>query len=203
MFAAGDDREQLTVSPKAAWRRRLLVWARQAAACWVILLWPGFAWPDDEGLEAAVKAVYLCKLPAFVDWPASSEPAGTFVLCIVGGQPFGAVLDRAADGQTVRGRPIVVRRYATVANDAGCQLMFITGSGAQSVAIVLGIVRGAPVLTVTDGQSDPASIGIINFLLVDGRVRFEIEQHAAAANGLVISSKLLGLAARVRDRSTP
>jgi len=97
----------------------------------------------------------------------------------------------------------VVRRYTTVANYSGCQLMFITGSGAQSVAAVLGIVRGAPVLTVTDGQSDPASIGIINFLLVDGRVRFEIEQHAAAVNGLVISSKLLSLAVRVRNRSTP
>jgi prepilin-type processing-associated H-X9-DG protein len=78
--------------------------------------------------------------------------------------------------------------------------MFVAGSNAQSVASVLAAVRGTPVLTVTDDQTDPVATGIVNFVLVDGHVRFEIDQRSAADNGLVISSKLLSLATRVRDR---
>ncbi len=97
-------------------------------------------------------------------------------------------------------RPIVVRRYETVTGNPGCQAMFVAGSPEQPVAAVLAAVRGSPVLTVTDGQTAPAATGIINFVLVDGHVRFEIDLHAATENRIAISSKLLSLAALVRGR---
>lgn len=167
------------------------------------LIWSGPARPEDERLEDAVKAAYLCKLPAFVTWPASDPADDGFVLCVVGNAPFGGLLNKVAQGQTVQRRPIIVRRYQTVMRNPGCKLMFVAGSAAEPVAAVLAAVRGSPVLTVTDGQSESDSTGIINFVLIDGHVRFQIDQQAAAENGLVISSKLLALATRVRERSTP
>src|SRR5581483_8974891 len=82
------------------------------------------------------------------------------------------------------------------ADDPGCTVAFAAGSAAQ-VAADLAALHGSPVLTVTDGATDPAATGIINFVVVDGRVRFEIDARAAAANRLTISSKLLSLATRV------
>ena len=52
-------------------------------------------------------------------------------------------------------------------------------------------------LTLTDQATDPTSRGIINFIISDNRVRFEIDEAAAEHSGLTISSKLPGLAARV------
>ena len=52
-------------------------------------------------------------------------------------------------------------------------------------------------LTVTDNATDPAATGIINFLIVDDHVRFDINNSTAAAGGLTISSKLLSLAVHV------
>jgi hypothetical protein len=164
------------------------------------LIWSGSARSDNEALAYAVKAAYLCKLPAFVTWPAGTQTDNDFVLCVIGDDPFGSLLDRAANGQAVQQRPVVVRRYQTVTNNPGCQLIFVAGSRSQSVAAVLAAVHGTPVLTVTDGERDPASIGIINFVLADGHVRFEIDQGSAAQNGLAISSKLLSLATAVRGQ---
>ncbi len=62
-------------------------------------------------------------------------------------------------------------------------------------------MHGAPVLTVTDGATDPAAKGIINFVIADDRVRFEIDNSAALADGLTISSKLLSLAVHVTGGS--
>jgi len=170
--------------------------------CLLGAFWPAAGRADDT-LESAVKATYLYKLAAFVAWPPGALPANSIVICVVGNDPFGAVLDQAVAGETVQQRPIIVKRYGTITANPGCQLMYVSGSGAQPVANVLAAVRGAPVLTVTDEQSDSSTAGTINFVLQDGYVRFEIDPRMAAQSGLNISSKLLSLAVRLRDESSP
>jgi len=189
------------VKPAARGRRRLGALAG-LGLCLLATLWPRAGHADDA-LEYAVKATYLYKLAAFVAWPPSALPANAFVICVVGNDPFGGLLDQAIAGQLVQRRPAIVRRFGRISSNPGCQLMFAAGSHAQPVAAVLAAVRGAPVLTVTDGQSAQAQAGMINFLLQDGYVRFEIDPRSAARSGLNISSKLLSLAVRLRDETAP
>lgn len=153
-------------------------------------------------LEYAVKATYLYKLAPFVEWPdrAAEFPGGVFPLCVVGRDPFGAVLDRAVNGQSIAGHPIVVRRFATITGNPGCAVMYVAGSEQQPAASVLAVVHGQPVLTVTDEALAPEVKGIIDFVLVDNRVRFDIDVAMATEDGLAISSKLLSLAITVRHR---
>lgn len=152
----------------------------------------------DSALETAVKAAYLLKLPQFVDWPQSAfpSPATPFTVCVVGDSDFGGLLERAASGEQVNGRPFAVQQIDTAAVKTQCQLMYI-GGDAQFVAQSLSAVVGTPVLTVTDGETDGATRGIVNFVIEDNRVRFEIDEAAANRNHLVISSKLLNIAANV------
>jgi hypothetical protein len=53
------------------------------------------------------------------------------------------------------------------------------------------------VLTITDGAVERSVKGAVNFLIRDNRVRFEIDLDLAAAHHLLVSSKLVGVAARV------
>jgi hypothetical protein len=174
------------------------------SACWAVAWLVAFAVlhaarTQGTSLEYAVKATYLHKFAPFVEWPttAAEFPGGEFTICVVGNDPLGTVLDRAVSGQDVAGRPIAVRRFNDLTRNPGCTVMYVTGSDAQSIAATLAVVHGAPVLTVTDGVTDPAAKGIINFIIQDDRVRFEIDASAAAAGGLTISSKLLSLAVHV------
>jgi hypothetical protein len=99
----------------------------------------------------------------------------------------------------VDGHPIVVRRLASAAGARGCHLAFVGGSPQQPTGQMLAALGGQPVLTITDSRSGPQR-GIIHFALVSGRVRFFIDEAAAAQRGLSISSRLLGLAVAVRTR---
>ncbi len=56
----------------------------------------------------------------------------------------------------------------------------------------------APVLTVTDQERGSGVPGDIHLVLMDGRVRFMIDNGQAQQQGLAISSKLLALALKVR-----
>jgi len=56
-----------------------------------------------------------------------------------------------------------------------------------------------PVLTVTDARAGPQR-GIVHFTIAGGRVRFFIDDALAAERGISISSRLLAVAAGVRQR---
>jgi hypothetical protein len=153
-----------------------------------------------EPSEIEVRAAYLVKLAPFVDWPAAAfaGPADPFAICVVGKDPFGPLLDRLSAGQSLGGRPMVVRRMPRAERGSGCQIMYLGGGAGQGTREALAAVRATPVLTVTDGQGEP---GIVDFALAEGRERFRIDDQAAADNGLGISPKLLTLAISVRPRS--
>ena len=172
---------------------RLPAWLRFAIPALLLIVAAGAR--ADDSLEYAVKATYLYKFAPFVEWPqtAFESPDSAIDICVSGSDPFGAVLDRAAAGQRIGGRPIAIRHIASVSADSHCHILFISGSPDQSVLQGLDAVRGQPVLTVTDNAVDAANRGTINFVIVDTRVRFEIDARAAAQNHIVISSKLLSL----------
>jgi hypothetical protein len=87
----------------------------------------------------------------------------------------------------------VVRRVDAVRPGLACQILYVGGEGASDA---LQAVAHEPVLTVTDRNKAGAG-GMIQFVMVAGRVRFSIDQAAALNSGIAISSKLLGLAVSV------
>ena len=165
-------------------------------------LLPGKASAADESVEYAVKAAFLHKFGSFVEWPATAfaSPTSPFQLCVVGEDPFGAALDKAVSGQQIARRPVEVRRLKTVKPDSGCHIVYLAASETQRLAQIIEALRGSSVLTVSDGRSPGAATGIINFVIKDDRVRFDIDDEAAAQNRLAISSKLLSVALSVKPR---
>jgi hypothetical protein len=169
---------------------------RRLAALLAAGLLAGAAAPAPP-LELAVKAAYLAKFAPFVVWPPTAFPApnAPLVLCVQGDDPFDGMLDRMAAGQSVGAHPMVVKRVARLDADSGCQIAYLAGSPVQSPTAAMKAVEGQPVLTVTGGEG---SRGIVDLVLVNGRVRFLIDAGRAGQSRLEISSKLLALAAEVK-----
>jgi hypothetical protein len=155
-----------------------------------------------DTLEYQVKAAYLYKFTPFVEWPASAfaGPSSPFNVCVLGEDPFGPALDHAVDGHLVGEHPVKVRRLQSVESAGECHILYLGGSRAPVAAAAISKVRGDPILTVTE-QNLGVSGGVIQFLVRDGHVRFTIDTAAALANRVVISAKLLSLAASVRNGS--
>jgi hypothetical protein len=164
--------------------------------------WSRGAAAQEASLEYAVKATYLYKFAPFVEWPPGAFATATspVEICVVGDDPFGPTLDRALEGQRVGERAFALRRLGPSELPVSCHVAYLAATGAQPVAETLRAVAGAPVLTVTNEAVSPRAKGIVNFVLREGRVRFEIDNRAAAEAGIAISSKLLGIAVAVRGR---
>lgn len=163
-----------------------------------ILLAAPITAPTAEPVEYAVKAAYLTKFGIYVEWP-DAVPGSPLNLCVVGEDPFGKALDSAASVQQPGNRPVAVKRLKEISPDSDCHIAFF-GNTDPTVPQIIDSLRGSPVLTVTDSGGKGA---IINFTVKANRVRFEIDEPAAAQNNLVVSAKLLGLALNVKPRQTP
>jgi hypothetical protein len=178
----------------------------------VILPWAGLisvpARADDAPLVRAIEAVFLTKFSAFVEWPRDASVSGEgssrsrqSALCVLGG---GEIADDAAVAERKIGEiesQLTVRAVTLQGCGEGCRILFIGADVASStIAAALRAVSGAPTLTVTD-RAAAGGKGIINFVLANNRVRFEIDDSEAARHQLRISSKLLSIATAVKPRS--
>lgn len=160
------------------------------------MLAPAFAQTPED----LVKAAYLTKFIPFIDWPdtAFASPTAPVTICVLGADPFGDSLDKAAHDAKTGERAIVVRRMAEPDPDAACHLLFLGGIDPAIADSALGALKGRAVVTVTD--TGAAAHGIITFVTEQKQVRFDIDDALAAQAGLSISSKLLGLARNVKQR---
>jgi hypothetical protein len=102
-------------------------------------------------LEYSVKANYLVRFAAFVDWPPRvfAGPQSPVVICIVGRDPFAGSLDTAARAQTAHGRPLAVRRPSTAAT-AGCHIVYV---GQDGGAALTAAANQPGLLVVTDSAA--------------------------------------------------
>jgi hypothetical protein len=157
---------------------------------------------QSNTLEYAIKAAYLFKFTPFVEWPASAfaAPNSPFYVCVLGGDPFGSALDQAVGGHQVGDHPVKVRRLQNADGASECHILYFGAARPPAAEVALSKTRGAPVLTVTE-QSQGVSGGVVQFVVKDGHVRFTIDTGAAAANRVVISAKLLSLAAATKNGS--
>lgn len=140
-----------------------------------------------------LKAAFLYNFALFVEWPVA--PAKEFDLCLYGGRPFEAA--DALAGKTVGGAPVRVRRPAQAEELRSCRILYIDASDRKALERARAAVATAPVLTVAEASETDESPAMINLVVENGRLAFDIDMHAASRVGIKISSRLLRLARKV------
>jgi hypothetical protein len=186
-------------------RSVMLAWAVGAAFCAA-----GGAAAQSSGavasvaLERSVKAAFLYKFLGYTEFPAGSfsDAAAPLAIGVIGADDLAAELQRIVAGRTVLARPVIVKTFREGDTPAGVHMLFIGGSDAARVRSVLRAVKDAPMLSVTEADNGLLYGSVINFKIVEERVRFDVSLEAADKNSVKLSSRLLTVANHVQ-KGTP
>ena len=148
-----------------------------------------------------VKAAFLFNFARYVEWPDSAFAGADSAIriCLVGNGNFSQILTDAVSGRTVGVRSVEVAALASLDGASDCHLLFFEESAVAQGSAVAERVGSLAVFTIADHEGFAADGGIANFILVDQKIRFEINQKAARRAGLKISSSLLRLAKLVGE----
>jgi hypothetical protein len=170
----------------------------------LLILWGslGPALAADRSSEYQVKAAFLVNFARFVEWPSESFGAASdpIVFGVYGKDLFGAALEQAVRGKRVDGHPVEIRRTSEVRALRSCHVVFVPASEMGHFREVSVSLENLSVLLVGETEDFMVRGGVINFILENERVRFEISPPAAARAHLKISSRLLELAVRAGEK---
>jgi len=181
---------------RAALAGLLLIWAGTCLAT------PARAAETGESLEARVKAAFLYKFAGYVEWPeaAFTQPDTPVTIAVIGADPVAAELEQLVAGRRVNDRVVSVRRLRPGDAMSGTHILFIGNDAAASLALLLQSAQPFSILTVTESSGALERGSVINFVIADRRIRFEISRDSAEKNRLRLSSRLLAVARHVVGR---
>ena len=165
------------------------------------------AWAQEsEGVyeDEEVKAAFIYHFATFVEWPPAGAGRADFRIAVIGDDRVAEELERFLPGRDIGGRPMRVERVQSLdeIDEFGELDVLYVGAGYDGrLSQVAAAVEDRPVLIVTDAPDALAEGSMINFEVVDERVRFEISLTAAQRAGLDLSSRLLSAAMFVDTQS--
>lgn len=154
---------------------------------------------ETVSVERNVKAAFLYKFLSYVEYPAAQlAPDAPYVIGVAHADEVAAELTRITEGRNVNNHPVQVRVLRSGDSLAGLHLVFIGAGDSGQLTTLLRGAQKSGALSVTEAP-DALQLGsVINFRLVDNRVRFEVSVEAAERHNLKLSSRLLSVAYAVQ-----
>tara|TARA_R110002096_G_scaffold105107_5_gene231511 strand:- start:5238 stop:5870 length:633 start_codon:yes stop_codon:yes gene_type:complete len=154
---------------------------------------------NNKELEINIKAAYLYNFLHFVDWPKNiNQPESN--ICVYGVEERHRTAFNSMASLGKKDSKISIKLFEADAGPRGlssCQIIFITDNAKHKSNAILDYLKHNQSLTVGESDGFINRGGMINFILVQGKVRFEINHDVVKAAGLKISSKVLRIAEKV------
>lgn len=150
--------------------------------------------------ERQVKAAYLYKFAGFVEWPEGSfeRPDSPLLIGVAGDTALAEQLETSVAGHSVNGRAVQVRKVRRGEALAGLHVLYLGGLDKALAQEMLAASRGLALLTVSDSDEVYAMGSMINFVMSDDRVRFDVTLKPVALAHIRISARMLLAAYRVQ-----
>ena len=184
--------------------RRTLPYLLRESVLAVLLLCPGIqeclAQAPVYAAEYRVKAAYVYKFGSYVEWPERrfARPDSPLAIGVIGADALAEELVQIVTGRNVNGHPVEVRKLRPGDPVANLHVLFIGRADGGRLGEILSAARGKGVLTVTESEDGLELGSVINFVMVDDKVRFDVAPPPP--EDLKISARLLGVARKVVSR---
>src|SRR5216684_5532844 len=156
---------------------------------------PRAAQADAQADEYRVKAAFLYKFGSYIEWPSGSfaRTDSPVAIGVMGADALADELAQIVAGRNVNGRPVRVRKLRPGGPIAGLHVLFIGRADSGRLPEILAAAKGQALLTVTESEGGLELGSMINFVVVENKVRFDVAPPSESDN-LRISTRLLGVA---------
>jgi len=148
----------------------------------------------QETVEHQVKAAFIHKFIMFTRWPlfAFGSNNSPVVIGVLGESPIWSDL-KNLENKPVMGRPLKVIKVNEPCLEQKCHILFFSKAKNREAKSLLQKMDNSGILTIGESDGFAETGGMINFIIVNGKLRFEINVEAVNSSGLKLSSKLLRL----------
>jgi len=167
----------------------------------VVCAWGVGGSGQTQTRDSDVEAAYLFNFAKFMHTRVHSP--NKFTIAVVGKSAIGPMLETLTANEQVDGRPLKVVHAATADQARDCDIVFLGESETLRLDRDLATLAGSNALTVSNIPEFVQRGGMIQFQIVDNRVRFLVNLDAANKEKIALNSELLKVAMSVQGSANP
>lgn len=135
-----------------------------------------------------IHAAMLFNFIKYVQWP--DDAGGEFVVGVIGEDAVFNTLKTWYDGKPKGNKKYVIKKLSSGTDAASCHVVYVGKSKSKEFENVKNTITGKPVLTVTDGNGLGQKGSCINFKVIDGKLKWELNQSTFSNSNLKVSNQL-------------
>ena len=137
--------------------------------------------------------IFMYNFAKYIQWPADKQN-GDFIIGVVGDSPITEYLTKMATQKKVGDQSIKVEVYPSASQIKPCHMLFIPEGQSGNFSALKSKLGNQPTLIITEKEGLGKQGSNINFIVVDGKLRFELNKTETEKSNLKISSDLTKLA---------
>ncbi|MDN5202063.1 YfiR family protein [Fulvivirgaceae bacterium BMA10] len=158
----------------------------------VCLLIQNIAKGQDRDVHRFQK-LFIYNFSKFIKWPENYKE-GDFVIGVLGDAPIKKHLDQMASEKKAGAQNFVIKTFKSATEITKCHILYIPSRKSGTLPDCIAKVKNTATLIITEKPGMGKVGSSINFLIVDGKPRFELNRQVIDDSNLRVSSELTKLA---------
>jgi len=164
----------------------------------LLLAFSGAAMAQNPAKEANIKlkSMFVYSFIKNVEWPAGVAE-DSYVISIIGDKDLYQKMNATYAGKVVNNKKLIFQFHESVKAASGANMVYVAPKLSDQVAQNQKMLATNKTLIVTDKGGQLADGSVINFVIADSKLRFEISNTNAQKVPLVIGPALIKMATNV------
>ncbi len=136
-----------------------------------------------------IHSVFIYNFTKYFNW--KNDGNAEFVIGVLGNTSLKSELEKRFETKPfINDKRVVVKEFKSVDNISGCQMLIVPALQSGKFEDVLAKVNGKNTLLITDKDGLGKKGSAVNFIKVDGKLRFELNKNALQKNNILASSEI-------------
>ncbi|HNP20331.1 MAG TPA: YfiR family protein [Fulvivirga sp.] len=143
--------------------------------------------------EHELHSMMIYNFLKYIQWPGDKN-SGDFVIGVLKDDDVYNTLNTWYGNKERGGKKFIIKKFNSASEVTDCQLLYVGASASNQFEEVLAKIQSNATLTVSNKRGLGEKGSCINFKVIDGRLKFELNQAAMDKAGLKTSSQLAAMA---------
>ena len=148
--------------------------------------------------EYEYKAAFIERFTRFIDWPGEFNTIDTFIIAVIGKNPFNNSLDDLFAFTKIKNKNVEIIYTNSINDVTNINLVFISGSEKKRIKEILAAIGDKPILIISDSKGFAERGVHINMYVDENKIRYEMNPETLEKSGLRVTSLLLSSAKIVK-----
>lgn len=150
-----------------------------------------------SGQQSMFKALFIFNFAKYIEWP-NQKSQTKFIIGVYGNDDIVTELNKLANARKINNKTIVVKNVKSPSEAPNANIFYISNSKSGNINEVIAFFTNKPTLIVSDKANLCQKGAGINYIMANGKMKYEVCKRNIVSHSLNIDQKLVSLGIEIK-----